>query len=86
MTVLKSVIFYPMMWLRVPFLMVGKFLAGILLIGGLVFLLLGGGAEGANSIIIFSFGMSFLFFLLTIFYDQILLKLNPTGNDLFLKQ
>ncbi len=26
------------------------------------------------------------FFLLTQFYDQILLKLNPTGNDLFLIQ
>ena len=86
MSLLKSIIFYPMMWLRVPFLMLGKFLAGIFLLGGILFLFIGSGVEGATGLIVTCFVLSFVFFLLNIFYDQILLKLNPTGNDLFLKQ
>jgi hypothetical protein len=78
--ILKSVIFYPMLWLRGLFLRVGKFISGLFLLGlilGLLFRAPIGYLIGCG---IFSLGS----FLLTFFYDQILLKLNPTGNTLTL--
>lgn len=78
--ILKSVIFYPMLWLRGIFLSIGKFISGLFLLGlilGLLFRAPIGYLIGCG---IFSFGS----FLLTFFYDQILLKLNPTDTTLIL--
>jgi hypothetical protein len=86
MNILKSIIFYPMMWLRGIFLLVGKVLQGFFLLGALLILFAGRGQDYFWPMLLMCSGFSFFFFLLTQFYDQILLKLNPTGNDLFLIQ
>lgn len=86
MNILKSIIFYPMMWLRGIFLLVGKVLQGLFLLGAIFILFAGQGHDYFWTLFLTFSGFSFFFFLLTQFYDQILLKLNPTGNDLFLIQ
>ena len=78
--VLKSVVFYPMLWLRGIFRLVGKGLSGLFLLG----LILGLFIHLSVGILILFGVFSLGFFLLTFFYDQILLKLNPTGNTLIL--
>ena len=92
MNVLKSIIFYPMMWLRPIVILVGNGLAGFLLLGALLFLAISffsGGSEEDKAtfmsvFILPAFGMSFFCFLVTFLYDRILLALNPTGVDLYL--
>lgn len=86
MKVLKSLIFYPMMWLRGIFLLAGKVLQVIFLLGAILILFAGQGHDYFWTMLLTFSGFSFFFFLLTHFYDQILLKLNPTGNDLLLMQ
>ena len=77
---LKSLIFYPMLWLRGLFLGVGKFISGFFLLG----LILGFLFHAHIGYLIGCGILSFGAFLLTFFYDQILLKLNPTGTTLTL--
>lgn len=75
-----SLIFYPMLWLRGLFQRIGNFLSGFFLLGLILGLFLHAPIGFLIGCGVFSFG----FFLLTHFYDQILLKLNPTGNVLIL--
>ncbi|RNA65314.1 hypothetical protein CR163_008835 [Prosthecochloris sp. ZM_2] len=83
---LKSILFYPMMWLRGVFLLVGKILQGFFLLGLILVLFIAQGQEYFWTLVLMFAGGSFSFFLLTHFYDQILLRLNPTGKDLILVQ
>ena len=86
LNVLKSILFYPMMWLRGIFLLVGRFLQGFFLLGLIMVIFIGRGQEYFWMLLFTFAGGSFSFFLLTRFYDQILLRLNPTGKDLILVQ
>lgn len=79
---LRIIIFYPMMWLRGLFLWASNVIGGLFFIGGLIFLL--GGFD--KWIALMYFGLSFGIFVLKLTYDQILLRLNPTGHDLVLFQ
>jgi len=81
--ILKSIIFYPMLWLRGLFKLGFKIISVLSLIVGVILLLMGSEEIGRNPMI-FSFIGSFVFFIIGMLYDQILLKLNPTGNDLTL--
>ena len=81
MKLICSTIFYIMMWLRGIANFILMMFAGLSLLGGIVFAF----SQGLFSFMsLFGFGMSFALFMLREFYDQILLKLNPTGNDLIL--
>lgn len=81
MKLICSTIFYIMMWLRGIASFILMLFAGISLLGGVVFAF----NQGLFSFMpLLYFGMSFACFMLREFYDQILLKLNPTGNDLIL--
>lgn len=86
MKTIKSILFYPLMWLRKPFLICGKLLGALFFIGGIIVFLGREGQDGATSAYLQMFGLSFFFFILNIFYDQILLKLNPTDTVLILNQ
>lgn len=81
--ILKSIIFYPMLWLRGLFKLGFKIISVIFLLGGIIFLIIGSEEMGMENIIL-AFVGSFVFFIIGMLYDQILLKLNPTGNDLTL--
>ena len=87
MNFLKSIVFYPLLWLRKLFVAVGNFLAALFLIL-ILFLIFAGDPTKENHMrsILFSGGMSFFFFMLTHFYDRLLLVLNPTGRHLDLEQ
>ncbi len=78
----KVIIFYPMLWLRGLFLLASNILGGFFFIGGLISWIAG----TDKWMILVGFGLSFTFFILRHFYDQILLKLNPTGQELYLFQ
>ncbi|MBK2279822.1 hypothetical protein [Francisella philomiragia] len=76
-----STIFYLMMFFRKPFLIIGKFIGGIFFLGFLIAIF-----SGPTKMIFISLAFSFVFFMLCYFYDVILLKINPTNNDLYLSQ
>lgn len=79
--ILKNIIFYTLMFVRTPFMIIGKILGIFLLIFSLVCFLNNKDICGALMIAI-SFGT----FMLRMFYDQILLKINPTNTDIYLSQ
>jgi hypothetical protein len=79
--IIISTIFYLMMFFRKPFLIVGKFIGGIFFLGFLIAIF-----SGATQMIFACLIISFVFFMLCYFYDTLLLKLNPTNNDLYLSQ
>lgn len=79
--ILKSIVFYPLLWLRGIFKGISKFISGAFLLLFIISLFIK--QMGLTVKIIFAF-FSFIFFMLAFFYDQILLKLNPTGNVLIL--
>ncbi len=81
---LRSTIFYPLFWLRKPFLLVGKVFGGFFFVGAVLVLFLVRGEEQFWSMFLTCTIMSFVFFMMNQFYDQILLKLNPTGSVLVL--
>jgi len=86
MRLLKTVLFYALLWLRGVVLLVGKVLSGGCLLG---FLLVGGfklaGELDVRWWIVAFYGVAGLaVFTLVEFYDQLLLRLNPTGCDLIL--
>ena len=87
MRILKAIIFYPMLWLRGIFLLVGRLIGGLFFLGFIIFMcakLLG--VEYVSWWDVGLFGLfSFVIFLLLQFYDQILLWLNPTDNILILQ-
>jgi hypothetical protein len=76
-----------MLWLRGLFTLIGKFLAGFFTLGFLLLLVMRFvyGVKGPPwGAIVASGVFGFVAFLLLEFYDSILLKLNPTGNELTL--
>jgi hypothetical protein len=79
---LRSLIFYPMLWLRGISGLILMILGGLFLLGG-IFTLIGIGLRFQT---IMFFGFSFACFMIRQTYDQILLKLNPTGHELTLFQ
>ncbi len=89
MKIIKMAIFYPMFWVRGLFLFIEKFVASLFLLAAIFIGVLSAAAEEGDIAWgkVFIYGIcSFMIFMLCQFYDQILLKLNPTGNDLTLYQ
>ncbi|WP_193200794.1 hypothetical protein [Nostoc sp. MG11] len=84
----RGIIFYLMLWLRPIVLRVGKVVSGFFIfvfILGFIQKLLMPTPIGWNFII--GLGLtSFAIFWLTESYDNILLRLNPTGNTLILRK
>jgi len=79
----KSLIFYPMMFLRGILQWGLRLVAGLFLIGAIVMFmaLYGFDAESLEWFIPWIIlGWSFVFFLTSWFYDMILLKLNPNPD------
>lgn len=81
---LKSIIFYPMLWLRGVLLGICKIISGVFLLGFIVSLFYGKSAPLSMKIILGV--LSFIFFILSFWYDTLLLKLNPTDIELTLFQ
>lgn len=83
MKILKAIVFYPLFYLRGLFHRAGAFIGGAALLACLVSLFV----EAAPWHFTVTTGLlGFGTFLLRQFYDQLLLKLNPTGNSLTLYQ
>ncbi|MBD2503896.1 hypothetical protein [Anabaena azotica] len=84
--VFTYIIFYLMLWMRPIIIRIGKLIAGFLMIVfivGVIQLFVLPNNIGWSRIL--GFGLtSFIIFMLTEYYDNILLKINPTGNRLFL--
>jgi len=80
--IIKSLAFYPLLWLRGLFLLISNFLTGMLLLGAIVCWVIG----GEKVVVFMLLAHSFAIFLLAHFYDRLLLWLNPTGCDLTLYQ
>lgn len=78
--ILRSIVFYPMLWLRGLMLLVGKVLGGLFLIVGVV----GFVAKFPMGLSILMIVLSIVTFVISFTYDLILLKLNPTGQTLVL--
>jgi len=88
MKILKGIIFYPMLYLRGLLVSASKILSRFFLLGSFIFLvvfLCGGGNITIKAAMFFGF-FGFIIFMLGHFYDRILLKINPTGNELTLLQ
>jgi hypothetical protein len=87
MRILVQLIFYPMLWLRPLFLIVGKILGFLFTLASLGYLFInlfaGGEYQRWDFVVLFG-ALGFGCFLLRQFYDRILLRLNPTGHDLIL--
>lgn len=83
MTALKAIIFYPMLFVRKPFMFVSKFIGILLAFFFTVTTMLGALPWTAR---LSALGVAFVLFLLRHFYDVILLNLNPTNAGLMLEQ
>lgn len=81
--ILKSIFFYPMMWLRGIMKLGFKLISVGFVIFGVVSLGYGGETFTKVDSVLFFVG-GFVFFLVGMLYDQILLKLNPTSATLTL--
>ena len=83
LSALKRIIFYPMLFFRGPFLLVSNFIIGLGTIGFLIILFLN--AAPASIKVIF-FCVPFFTFLLSYFYDVLLLRLNLDNVELTLNR
>ncbi len=83
MTALKAIIFYPMLFVRKPFIFLSKFIGIIMIFMFIMANILGGVSWTLK---LFTLGLAFALFLLRHFYDVILLNLNPTNISLTLEQ
>lgn len=83
MKLLKAALFYVLFYLRGLFMLAGRLLGGLLLLLCIVSLFIKSYPWYASVVLGV---LGFATFLLRQFYDQLLLKLNPTGNDLTLYQ
>ncbi len=86
MRLLKSLLFYPLLWLRGLVLLAGKVMSGFFMLG---FLLVGGfklaGELEVSWWVVTFYGVAgVVVFTLGELYDQLLLRLNPTDYDLIL--
>ncbi|NVK55879.1 MAG: hypothetical protein HWE26_09700 [Alteromonadaceae bacterium] len=87
MNIIKAVFFYPLLWLRGIFLGIGKISSVICLVSSVLMIILKM-TEQFSTIewvqIIPTAVIGFGTFILMEFYDQIILKLNPSGAELTL--
>lgn len=81
MKIVKSVIFYSMMWLRGISSMLLGIIGGLSLLSGIGWFFVKGILFEGTWICLVG---SFICFMLREYYDHLLLKLNPTGHDLIL--
>jgi hypothetical protein len=78
----RSMIFYPMLWLRGVFLPIAQIIGGFFALSSLVMALLAHAFIVALLMGLSAFGT----FMLRQKYDSILLDINPTGHELHLWQ
>jgi hypothetical protein len=78
---IRYVIFYLMLWFRGIFMIISRPLAGLFMLGGIIFLLF----MGLDKPSISCFIVSFCIFILMQVYDTVLLKINPTDVTYYLK-
>lgn len=83
MTAPKAILFYPMLFVRKPFMLLSKFFGILLTCVFSVATMLGALPWTARLLML---GLAFALFLLRHFYDVILLNLNPTNIGLTLEQ
>lgn len=78
--------FYPLLWLRGVVVLIGKVVSGFFLIGSLLVggLKVAGELDVSVWIVAFYGAAGVVVFSLTEIYDQVLLRLNPTGCELIL--
>ena len=86
MRIMKAILFYPLLMLRRPVLLVGKFMAGIMVLTGLLTRIPTGGTPVPWGMSLGAIFGGVVMFVLCQLYDQILIKLNPTDNELVLFQ
>jgi hypothetical protein len=84
--ILKAIFFYPLLMLRRPALLTGKFIAGIMVLAGLLTRIPTGGTPVPWGMSLGAIFGGVVVFVLCQLYDQILIKLNPTDNELVLFQ
>jgi hypothetical protein len=87
MKFLAFAVFYPLLWLRSIFVGLGKLIGGVFTLIFVVLLaikILDSTTPVPWLAVVLSGVLGFGSFLLLEFYDNILLRLNPTGNDLAL--
>jgi hypothetical protein len=79
MNLLKAIIFYPMLFMRVPLIFISNTLIGLLFFGTLMMMWIGSDPEhGVSwSIRIMTITGMFCLCLLRYFYESILIKINP---------
>lgn len=77
MKILKSILFFPLLWLRGLFIRIGRIIAGLFLFGAIGGFFMG---DLPVTLPIVCGVMSFALFMLCEFYDWLLLKLNPTNT------
>ena len=82
MSLVKSLVFYCLLYLRGLFLIAGKLIGFVALLTGVVTFLIGTSPWIAACFV----GVSFGIFMLRQFYDSILLKLTPPGKEYILVQ
>lgn len=83
MKIIKSIIFYPMLWMRGVFITFGKIVSSIMLLGFIASLFI---KEWPLSITLTYLGFGLGVFILMQYYDRIFLKLNPNDSTLILEQ
>jgi len=81
--ILKILLFYPLLWVRRLALGLERFFGGIFLLGFLMSFMIPDFPFLAT-IVMIVMGVSSI--VICHFYDQVLLKLNPTDNELILFQ
>ena len=86
---MKAIVFYPLLWLRSPILVIARMGGGFFALGGVAWAVLTMADDTHTltwGIPIGLFVTAFVLFLLNRLYDQLLLKLNPHKSDLVLFQ
>lgn len=83
MRIIKAIIFYPLFYLRRFILTLLRALCGLTFFATLIFAIID---EIPNGMAVFTGIISFGSFLLCQLYDYILLRLNPTDDELILLQ
>lgn len=79
---LRVMLFTLLLFLRKPFLLCATFISVVTFLAFLIALYMDTATNMKVGFFLFSFGS----FLLKFFYDQLIIKLNPTNNELILSQ
>lgn len=86
--IIKSIIFYPMLWLRKIIKVVLKLLSGLSFLSAIAYFVTGFilkiSVETMCKKAVIMLILSFITFIISVLYDLILLKLNPTDTTLIL--